>query len=116
MRDKGYISDKVSQPLLSFGGLLKHGWVISLTGSNESRLCHQQDGVSIPVRFQNDSLVVEGSIRRVFIRHVSADISQVGQLWEYRGRTLLWDTQSAGEKVEEILAPYRTSIAFTETG
>ncbi len=126
VKDKGYISDKVSQPLLSYGRLLKRGWVISLTGDNEPQLCHQQSGVSIPVKFKNDSLVVEGSIRRVFIRHVSADIpanwKTLGTTWRStsmgypicrrKGGNYIDPTGSYG--IEEW--PYRTTIALTETG
>ena len=74
VKERGYFSDTVSQPLLSYRRLLKRGWVINLNGNHEPRLCHQQSGVSVPVKFKNDPLVVAGSIRRVFVRYISADI------------------------------------------
>ena len=126
VKDRGYFSDKVSQPLLSYGRLLKRGWVINLNGNHEPQLCHQHSGVSVPVKFKNDSLVVEGSIRRVFVRHISADIpagwKTLGTTWtntslgypicRRKGGNYIDPTSDFG--IEEW--PYRTTLALTETG
>lgn len=124
VKDRGYFSDKVSQRLLSYGRLLKRGWVINLNGNHEPQLCHQQSGVSVPVNFKNDSLVVEGSIRRVFVRHVSADIpagwKTLGTAWtntslgypicRRKGGNYIDPTGDFG--IDEW--PYRTTLALTD--
>ena len=58
LRERVAVSDRVSQPIISFGHLLQEGW--SIDGSQQS-LTHAV-GANIPVILQNKSLVVQGTI------------------------------------------------------
>ena len=87
VKDRGYISSHVAQPLISYQRLLKREWTITLNSKNEPKLGHARSGVGIiPVGCKNDSLVVSWTIRRVKgVRHVPADVpkswSEKGESW-----------------------------------
>lgn len=76
VKDRGYISSHVAQPLISYRSSLKRGWTISLNSKNEPKLSHARSGVEIiPVGCKNASLVVSWTIRRAkVVRHVPADV------------------------------------------
>ena len=50
--------DVVKQPILSSGRLMRAGW--SIDGMEE---CLKNGGVEVPLNYQNQSLVVQGSVR-----------------------------------------------------
>ena len=60
LKEKVAISDRVGQPILSFGHLLQSGWGID--ADLQARV-NNSAGVQIPVTFQNQSIVVHGTIR-----------------------------------------------------
>ena len=60
LREKVAISDRVGQPILSYGHLLRNGWGID---ADRQALVNNSAGVQVPVTFQNQSIVVHGSIR-----------------------------------------------------
>lgn len=91
LRDKGHVSASVQQPLISYGRLLKRGWVITLV-DGAPKLMHLKTGSSVPVSFRRDSLVITGSIRRVeHVRHLPVSIPQT---WRNVGST--WSTTAKG--------------------
>ena len=59
LKERVAVSDRVSQPILSFGNLLQEGWTID--GSQQA-LTHRF-GAHVPVSLQNTSLIVQGQIR-----------------------------------------------------
>ena len=70
LRDRGYVSSTVKQPLLSYGRLLRQGWSIVMRPDGP-KLEHAEADVRIPIEFCQDSLSVRGSIRRVnVVRHL----------------------------------------------
>ena len=54
------VSDRVSQPILSFGKMLENGWGID---GSQQMLVHTSAGAAIPLELQNKSMIVHGSIR-----------------------------------------------------
>ena len=60
LREKVAISDRVGQPILSYGHLLQSGWGID---ADLQALVNNSAGVQVPVTFQNQSIVVHGTIR-----------------------------------------------------
>ena len=69
LRERVAISDRVQQPILCYGHLLQAGWGIS--GSQQA-LVHDSVGAHIPVEIQNQSVVVQGTIR--VLKESSADL------------------------------------------
>ena len=91
LKDKGHVSASVEQPLISYGRLLKRGWVITLV-DGAPKLMHLKTGSSVPVSFRRDSLVITGSIRRVeHVRHLPVSIPQT---WRNIGSS--WSTTAKG--------------------
>eukprot|EP00435_Cladocopium_sp_Y103_P066687 s792_g29.t1 len=60
LRERVALSDRVSQPIISFGHLLESGWGIDAT---EQTLSHSVAGAHIPLELQSKSVVVQGTIR-----------------------------------------------------
>ena len=60
LRQTVAISDRVSQPILSFGKMLENGWGID---GSQQMLVHSTAGAAVPLELQNKSMVVHGSIR-----------------------------------------------------
>ena len=60
LKEKVTFSDMVSQPILSFGRLMRSGWSI-----DGQRQCLRNGSLEVPLAFQNQSLVVDASIRVV---------------------------------------------------
>eukprot|EP00435_Cladocopium_sp_Y103_P063067 s2135_g24.t1 len=60
LREKAAISDRVSQPIISCGHLLQNGWGID---ADKQALVNNSAGVQVPATFQNQSIVVHGTIR-----------------------------------------------------
>lgn len=58
MKEKVTFSDMVSKPILSFGRLMRSGW--SIDGQIQ---CLCNGSLEVPLSFQNQSLVVDASIR-----------------------------------------------------
>ena len=58
LKEKVTFSDMVNQPILSFGRLMKSGWLI-----DGQRQCLRNGSLEVPLAFQNQSLVVEASVR-----------------------------------------------------
>ena len=58
LKEKVTFSDMVSQPILSFGRLMRSGWSI-----DGQKSCLKNGGLEVPLAFQNQSLVVDASIR-----------------------------------------------------
>ena len=58
LKEKVTFSDMVSQPILSFGRLMRSGW--SIDGRKQ---CLKNGSLEVPLAFQNQSLVVDASIR-----------------------------------------------------
>eukprot|EP00435_Cladocopium_sp_Y103_P024696 s2951_g6.t1 len=65
LREKVAISDRVAQPILSYGHLLQCGWGID---ADRQALVNNSAGVEVPVILQNQSIVVHGSVR--MMQHV----------------------------------------------
>ena len=81
-KDRGHVSSKVEQPLLSFGKLLRHGWsIVAGDGDNGPMLGHEC-GAKIPINFRNHSVTVHGQVRMVedaTVRVISVDIPKSWQ-------------------------------------
>lgn len=60
LRETVAVSDRVSQPILSFGRMLENGWGID---GSQQMLVHATAGASIPLELQNRSMVIQGSVR-----------------------------------------------------
>ena len=60
LKEKVTFSDMVHQPILSFGRLMRRGWSI-----DGQRQCLRNGNLEVPLAFQNQSLVVEASVRVV---------------------------------------------------
>ena len=58
LKEKVTFSDMVNQPILSFGRLMRSGWSI-----DGQRQCLRNGSLEVPLAFQNQSLVVEASVR-----------------------------------------------------
>ena len=58
LKEKVTFSDMVSQPILSFGRLMRSGWSI-----DGQKSCLKNGSLEVPLAFQNQSLVVDASIR-----------------------------------------------------
>ena len=58
LKEKITFSDMVSQPILSFGRLMRSGWSI-----DGQKSCLKNGSLEVPLAFQNQSLVVDASIR-----------------------------------------------------
>ena len=75
LKERVTFSDVVSQPILSFGHLLRSGWSIS----GEER-CLVNGEVKVPIDLQNQSLVVQGQIRNValasFVRALKVTLGE----------------------------------------
>ena len=75
LRERITFSDVVSQPIISFGRLMKAGWSIDGVGE-----CLRNGQVEAPLMFQNRSLVVKGYIRTVLeaneIRTLTVQLSE----------------------------------------
>ena len=81
-RDRGHVSSKVDQPLLSFGKLLRHGWSIVAGDNGSGRVLGHACGAKIPIRFRNQSVTVHGRVRMVedvAVRVISVDIPRSWQ-------------------------------------
>ena len=122
IKDRGHISQHVSQPLISFGRLLKRGWCIGLE-NGFPKLVHGATGAKVPIEFKNDSLVIKGSIRRIqHVRHVPASVPinwrNLGRGWSSTARgfpiclrpSLAFVNPSDEFSLEEW--PYRTTIGY----
>eukprot|EP00438_Fugacium_kawagutii_P013012 Skav219672 [mRNA] locus=scaffold3149:113084:120619:+ [translate_table: standard] len=98
MKDRGHVSEKVQQPLLSFGRLLKRGWGIVIDEQdNRPKLYHFAKGLKIPIEYKNDSLVVMGKIRRVgMVRVVPADALPADIPKRWSDATSTWGVTSQG--------------------
>ena len=127
IKDKGHLSAGVSQPLISYGRLLRRGWTIAIGEDNKPKLVHLKKGASIPIDFKNDSLTVKGWIRRVsYVRHVPADVPQVwtrtSSSWTTTARGFPIKSSPGGKlvdptgdfSVEEW--PFRTTLALDDRG
>ncbi len=126
IKDKG-LSAGDSQPLISYGRLLRRGWTIAIGEDNKPKLVHQKHGASIPIDFKNDSLTVKGWIRRVsYVRHVPADVPQLwtrtSSSWTTTGRGFPIKSSSGGKFVDPTDQfsvdewPYRTTLALDDRG
>ena len=75
LKERVTFSDVVSQPILSFGHLLRSGWSIS----GEER-CLVNGEVKVPIDLQNQSLVVQGQSRNValasFVRALEVTLGE----------------------------------------
>ena len=60
VKERVTFSDLVSQPILSYGRLLRTGW--SIDGKTQ---CLKHDEIEIPLAFQNQSVVVRAHIRMI---------------------------------------------------
>ena len=60
IKERVTFSDVVSQPILSYGRLLRTGW--SIDGDTQ---CLKHDEIEVPLAFQNQSLVVRAAIRMI---------------------------------------------------
>ena len=60
LRETVAVSDRVSQPILSFGKVLENGRGID---GNQQMLVHTSAGAAISLELQNKSMIVHGSIR-----------------------------------------------------
>eukprot|EP00913_Durusdinium_trenchii_P032259 g30204.t1 len=60
IKERVTFSDLVSQPILSYGRLLRTGW--SIDGGTQ---CLKHDETEVPLAFQNQSLVVRAAIRMI---------------------------------------------------
>ena len=127
IKDKGHLSAGVSQPLISYGRLLRRGWTIAIGEDNKPKLVHQKRGATIPIDFKNDSLTVKGWIRRVsYVRHVPADVPQLwtrtSSSWTTTGRGFPIRSSSGGKFVDPTDQfsvdewPYRTTLALDDRG
>ena len=58
LKERVTFCDVVKQPILSFGRLMRAGW--SIDGMDE---CLKNGDVEVPLNYQNQSLVVQGSAR-----------------------------------------------------
>ena len=127
IKDKGHLSAGVSQPLISYGRLLRRGWTIAIGEDNKPKLVHLKKGASIPIDFKNDSLTVKGWIRRVsYVRHVPADVPQVwtrsSSSWTTTGRGFPIKSSPGGKLVDPTGDfsvdewPYRTTLALDDKG
>ena len=81
-RDRGRVSRKVEQPLLSSGKLLRHGWSIVAGDNGSGPVLGHECGAKIPISFRNHSVTVHGEVRMVedaAVRVISVDISRSWQ-------------------------------------
>ena len=92
MRDKSHVSDRVQQPLLSYGKLLRRGWQIVTGEDNAPKLYHAVKQVAVPIHFKNDSLMLLGRIRRVeCVRAVHVRIPK-----KWNNASTVWQVTSQG--------------------
>ena len=129
-KDRGYVSDTVSNPLLSYGKLLRMGWCI-LSTANGPVLSHVQTGAQVGVSFRNNSLVVHGHIRAVQAEKpkvnaisVSVDIPRNWQnlaIGWYEIENDIHMHVGSGKRFIDVTKdyvvtewPYRTTVALTD--
>lgn len=97
LKDRGHVSEKVRQPVLSYGRLLKRGWCIVVDEQdNKPKLYHFAKNLKIPIAYKNDSLVVCGKIRRVGVARAVVDAlpADIPKCWSEASST--WTTLSQG--------------------
>ena len=122
LKDKGHISKHVTQPLISYGRLLRKGWGVGYE-DGEPKLVHGRAGVKVAIEFQNDSLLVRGSIRRVqHVRHVPVTVPEawnnLGRLWSVtpKGFPICCSYKSTFVDPREYFTldewPFRTALCF----
>ena len=135
LKERGFLSNAVSSPIISYGHLFKHGWCID-SEYGRPLLRHRDSGIGIAMTFRHDSLVVEGAIRQSQIpfqqvatvnvrEHPEADIPR-----SWREAKDGWQRTSLNhpmrrsngfyfiDPVERFLAtdfPYRTTLAYDGT-
>ena len=124
LKDKGHLSASVSQPLVSYGRLLKRGWVITLVGG-APKLLHMKTGSSVRISFRNDSLVITGSIRRVeHVRHLAVGLPQPwrngGESWSTTAKAYPIRSSPSNFYVDPVPQfsvnewPFRTTFALDD--
>ena len=78
LKERVTFSDCVSQPILSFGRLMKSGWSLD---ANSMCLTHRE--LEVPLTFQNQSLVVDAYIRTIstppVIRTLAVQLNEESQ-------------------------------------
>ena len=65
LKERVTFSDCVSQPILSFGRLMKSGWSL-----DASSMCLTHGELEVPLTFQNQSLVVDAYLNTTGDSHV----------------------------------------------
>ena len=91
VKERVTFSDLVSQPILSYGRLLRTGW--SIDGRTQ---CLKHDEIEIPLVFQNQSLVVRAHIRMI---HEPCSIRTLNvRPWLRASRDSSWQVWVAEER------------------
>ena len=128
-RDRGHVSSKVDQPLLSFGKLLRHGWSIVAGDNGSGPVLGHECGAKIPISFRNHSVTVHGEVRMVedaAVRVISVDIPRSWQRLRNGWYTMEGESEfpmcvSGGshfvDTSQQLLVteyPYRTTVAYND--
>ena len=106
-KDRGHVSNKVQQPLLSFGKLLRNGW--SILADPIGPMLGHESGAKIPISFKNHSVMIHGEVRMVEENVVHEDITEPTQrspgLDAPCGNPLLSHSQSASVRAIAVDIP-----------
>ena len=113
IKERVTFSDVVSQPILSYGRLLRTGW--SIDGGT---LCLKHDEIEVPLVFQNQSLVVRAQVRVIhepgMIRTLRVKLSQelqeaaLGQYgWKKKGHFWLGLHSSRHYQTPQFVPEFR---------
>ena len=81
-KDRGHVSSKVEQPLISYGKLLRRGWSVDAEGDNGGPVLKHKCGAQIPVNFRHHSLTIHGEVRMVSDLNVRAITVDVPRSWQ----------------------------------
>ena len=63
IKERAFFSDRVDNPLISFGKLLKTGWSIESSDMSGPPLLSHKNGAKVELAFRNNSLVLAGDVR-----------------------------------------------------
>ena len=125
IKDRAFFSDRIDNPLISVGKLLKTGW--SIEGSNMSGppMLSHKSGAKVELAFRNNSLVLAGDVRMIQdVRAISVDVPRswfnLARGW-YSFDNFQICSSSASHYIDatrEYLVvewPYRTTVALHDT-
>ena len=125
IKERAFFSDRVDNPLISFGKLLKTGWSIESSNMSGPPLLSHRNGAKVELAFRNNSLVLAGSVRMVQdVRTISVDVPRpwfnLPQGWYAFDGFQVCSSNAvhfidATKRYMVTDWPYRTTVAYHDT-